>query len=493
MKLLLSDGTAVAVSSYEKTNTTVNGNTVDAISVTVEKTTLEKVKTLFSDSENLAVLHIYSDENILTDTFSGYQIRKSIALGETDTSFVVVLAKSSEVNEQITTLTNEVSLLKTAIDELNSKNNSVDSTITELTQSISDNKKTLTELSNKITEAVDSINKVTESDSDQKDTINNLDIDFTKIKKSFEEITATVQSISQTCNSLTESVNATNLSTTEALTVVDKARQEMVTRSDSIDQLLSLVNEVKDLATTNDEKVISYGSTAEVLTENVNSAKLAVENFEANLTKTNKNVTDLSSTVSNNTSSISSLSDDMKSVSANVVELDEKNTSTNESVAALTTRVANIEPVTDYTKLSLDDAKKFRIAESKTVLADFLENHPVTSSCHGGTAAAYSITSEKQSFLQAMITITMLAQQSGVEYQPSWNAVGEACTYDWTLEELQQLAIEIEATVRPLVSHQQSLEKEILAVKNMNALKAVNISYDDIKANEIVKNETTAE
>lgn len=144
----------------------------------------------------------------------------------------------------------------------------------------------------------------------------------------------------------------------------------------------------------------------------------------------------------------------------------------------------------DYTTLSLEDAKKYRINESKLKLATYLEEHPVTSSCHGGEAAQYSITSEKQSFLQAMIAMTTIATASGLEYQPSWNRVGESCTYDWTLTELQQLAIEIEAVVRPLVSHQQALEKEILNVSNMAALKAVDISYDAIEPNEIVKKTT---
>ena len=81
--------------------------------------------------------------------------------------------------------------------------------------------------------------------------------------------------------------------------------------------------------------------------------------------------------------------------------------------------------------------------------------------------------------------MTTTAQQKGISYQPSWNTTGEACTYDWTLEELQQLAIEIEATVRPLISHQQALEKDILATESMDQLKAIVISYAGIDPNPI--------
>jgi hypothetical protein len=51
-----------------------------------------------------------------------------------------------------------------------------------------------------------------------------------------------------------------------------------------------------------------------------------------------------------------------------------------------------------------------------------------------------------------MILITQVAQQSVIDYQASWNATGEDCTYDWTIEGLKQLAFEIENVVRPLIN-----------------------------------------
>lgn len=493
MKLLLSDGTAVAVSSYEKTSTAVNGNTVDAISITTEKTTLEKVKKLFADSDNLAVIHMYSNENILIDTFNGYQIRKSIALGENDTSFIVLLAKSSEVNEQLAQFSLDMTNMRETISTMNSSINTLKKKMEDLILVQEDDGKKFSAQVNTIKELTDAVNTMKESDSDRNDTIKNLEIDFEKIVESFNSFADTANQIAASYNSMTESINATNENSANALKNVDVAVNRMISYSDSIEYLQNLMNEVKELATDNDQKVINYGNTSSILTENVNNAKLSVEKFEEKLSETNGNVREVLGKIDDADKSIRSINDNMIIIEENVNSLEEEHTKSLNDIDALASRVSNIEPVTDYTTLSLEDAKKFRIEESKVALATYLDEHPITSTCHGGVSGQYSITSEKQSFLQAMISITMLAEENGVEYQPSWNKVGESCTYDWTLAELQQLAIEIEATVRPLVSHQQAIEKEIIGVKNMNALQAVYISYDVIQPNNIVIKKTTEE
>ena len=76
-----------------------------------------------------------------------------------------------------------------------------------------------------------------------------------------------------------------------------------------------------------------------------------------------------------------------------------------------------------------------------------------------------------------MILTAQMALASGAEYNPSWNASGEECTYDWTLEELTQLAFEIEAMVRPLVSRQQSMEVAINEATNVDTLNAIDITF----------------
>ena len=62
-------------------------------------------------------------------------------------------------------------------------------------------------------------------------------------------------------------------------------------------------------------------------------------------------------------------------------------------------------------------------------------------------------------------------------YKISWNATGEECTYDWTKDELVQLAIEIEAFVKPLISQQQSMESQINACETVDDVIDVNITF----------------
>lgn len=491
MKLLLADGTAVAVKSYETTNTTINGNTVDAISIMVQKTTLEKVKTLFGDSDNLTAMHMYNDENILIDTLNGYQIRKSIALGDDDTSFVVLLAKSSEVNEQLVAIRQDITSLTDGLKELKTAVETVTGSVTEVSKNADDAVKKYNEQAKTIQTMTESVNKAVETVSDQATAIDNLEIAVNKIKESFTAFADTAAKISSQYTAMVDGVNSTNINVTNAITKIDAAYNKLVSKTDEFAYLNDLVNEIKELATGNDEKVINYTDTVSTLTEGVNQSKLAVEQFNEKLTTVVKDVDDVTKSVDATNAAVTKASKDIGDVSNKVATLAEKAEDAEETASSLEERVVALEPITDYTTLSLDEAKKYRINESKLKLATYLEDHPITSTCHGGEAAQYSITSEKQSFLQAMIAMTTIAQASGLEYQPSWNRVGESCTYDWTLTELQQLAIEIEATVRPLVSHQQALEKEILNVNSMTGLKAVDISYDAIKPNVITKKETT--
>ena len=136
-----------------------------------------------------------------------------------------------------------------------------------------------------------------------------------------------------------------------------------------------------------------------------------------------------------------------------------------------------VNPTIEIETCTLEELKAWQVKQSKKNLEAYLESNPVKSSAHGDIEKYYSITKEKQSLLTQMILVTQLAIQSEVEYQPSWNAAGEACTYDWTLDELQQLAFEIESIVRPLVSHQQTMEAEIYAAESKEAVMDISITF----------------
>lgn len=123
--------------------------------------------------------------------------------------------------------------------------------------------------------------------------------------------------------------------------------------------------------------------------------------------------------------------------------------------------------------------KAERTAQSKQNLKQYLETCKLSSACHKGIEKQYSMTSEKQQHLANMILTATMAAQAGIPYQPSWNAAGEECTYDWTIGELQQLAMEMEGAVRPLVSKQQRMEVSIQEADSLDELGAIDISFED--------------
>lgn len=123
--------------------------------------------------------------------------------------------------------------------------------------------------------------------------------------------------------------------------------------------------------------------------------------------------------------------------------------------------------------------KAERTAQSKQNLKQYLETCKLSSTCHKGIEKQYSMTSEKQQHLANMILTATMAAQAGISYQPSWNAAGEECTYDWTIGELQQLAMEMEGAVRPLVSKQQRMEVSIQEADSLDELGAIDISFED--------------
>lgn len=128
---------------------------------------------------------------------------------------------------------------------------------------------------------------------------------------------------------------------------------------------------------------------------------------------------------------------------------------------------------------TLEQLKAYLITKSKGKLETYLAANPIISKCHGGAEKQYTITKEKQALLTQEIAIVQMAIQADIEYQPSWNAQGEPCTYDWTLEELKQLAFEAVMVVKPLVSHQQTIEAQINAAQTKEDVLAISIEYQE--------------
>lgn len=150
-----------------------------------------------------------------------------------------------------------------------------------------------------------------------------------------------------------------------------------------------------------------------------------------------------------------------------------------ERIAELEAELVELTAEPDPSQMTLDELKLYLIELSKKNLNDYLETHQVTSSCHGGVEAEYTCTLEKQQLLNQAIALCEIHNKLGNEYQPSWNAHGQECTYDWTLNELIILAIQIEAAVKPLISAQQSMESKIKAATTIEEANAVSITFDE--------------
>lgn len=132
------------------------------------------------------------------------------------------------------------------------------------------------------------------------------------------------------------------------------------------------------------------------------------------------------------------------------------------------------EPETDEETLAW--AKKKKIELSKTMLAEFLQQHPIVSTAHGGEEGTYSVTEDKQQLMALNYNTYQIKKAAGLEAELTWNETGEECEV-WTEAEYVQLIIEIEAYVKPLVSAQQAYEKQIQSATTLKEVDAVEIIY----------------
>lgn len=124
--------------------------------------------------------------------------------------------------------------------------------------------------------------------------------------------------------------------------------------------------------------------------------------------------------------------------------------------------------------VNLNSLKAAKVEESKTKLAEWLENNPMTYT----DGKFYSVTAEKQSLLNSNLASYERAASAGIPYPLKWNAHGEECT-EWTYEALVGLSLAIAAYVAPKVALQQALEIEINACETAEQLDKVVIDYGE--------------
>lgn len=137
------------------------------------------------------------------------------------------------------------------------------------------------------------------------------------------------------------------------------------------------------------------------------------------------------------------------------------------------------EPPTEEELAAMFEARKVsKINESKALLANYLEAHPLVSDCHGGIEAIYTVTTEKQTLMASNYLTYTIAKQSGIENPVlTWNAAGCECEV-WTEEEYVSLVLQVAEYVKPLVALQQSFEVQIGACETQEELDGIEIVYD---------------
>lgn len=129
-------------------------------------------------------------------------------------------------------------------------------------------------------------------------------------------------------------------------------------------------------------------------------------------------------------------------------------------------------------QIDITELKKEKIEQSKLNLAEYLENNPLYSNCHGGEYDYYSVTQEKQNLLTSAYTSYMVLTQAGQTPVLTWNATGKPCEV-WAVGEFIQLIAEIQAYVYPLIKKQQLMEVEINNCTKASELKEVNINFEE--------------
>ena len=140
------------------------------------------------------------------------------------------------------------------------------------------------------------------------------------------------------------------------------------------------------------------------------------------------------------------------------------------------------------------------IKQSKLNLANYLENNPLFSKCKYEDGRYYTITKEKQDQLTStlasyisdilpQLVIGMSTAQVNIKSLEefiltldnlpqtlTWNDMGNTCE-TYTYQELYQLKNEIFATVKPLVSVQQTMEVQINDSESIEDVLKISIDY----------------
>lgn len=133
--------------------------------------------------------------------------------------------------------------------------------------------------------------------------------------------------------------------------------------------------------------------------------------------------------------------------------------------------------------MTLEERKVYYTRKAEENLVEYTTTHYLESACHGGVVAQYAIDIETQNMLTKAILLHNLAAQTpsvaSTGYELEWHSVDGVCDNTWTIEEMQQLALEISAVYTPLVNKLQAIKAAIAACTTKQELENLDISIGE--------------
>ena len=150
------------------------------------------------------------------------------------------------------------------------------------------------------------------------------------------------------------------------------------------------------------------------------------------------------------------------------------------------------EEIPEETVDPLETLKKNQIKLSKNNLANYLQDNPLLSTVKYPDGRYYNVTAEKQQQLTSKVLMATMYAQIGIPYNLTWNSTTDTCE-DWTLEQLQELSMQIDAYVTPLVSVQQHMEVDIKNCTTQEDVLAVDINFTEENINRYLTEVNTNE
>ena len=133
--------------------------------------------------------------------------------------------------------------------------------------------------------------------------------------------------------------------------------------------------------------------------------------------------------------------------------------------------------------MSLEDYKNMKILNSKKLLEEYLELHPLASTAHSGIEGIYSVTSEKQSLMTSNYLAYQIESQINPNTVLTWNETGKTCEV-WTEQEFLQLVLEIRNYIKPKIEIQQIYEASVNNATTKDEIDLIELNYEEVNINE---------